>query len=96
MGCRYSPSGRIPGIDNAGNPTQNGLIGYFPENIDIEQFLDPNAFINGISNLKGADFGGVPAGEGNEFNFNLEGLFDGGRRIGTPASETGPTGDPRC
>ncbi|KHN98294.1 Peptidyl-prolyl cis-trans isomerase, cyclophilin-type [Metarhizium album ARSEF 1941] len=54
-----SPSGRIPGLDD-------GTEAYFdPPNVDLDQYLDSNAF------LDDAHFG-----DGNDFNFNLDGAAD--------------------
>jgi heat shock transcription factor len=57
-----SPSGRIPGVDDNG---------YFDNNIDLDQFVDPNAF-NDL-NYTSSDFNGT--GDGNDFrNFDFSGL----------------------
>lgn len=60
-----SPSGRIPGVDETGNPP-----GYF-DNIDFDSFLEPSA-LNDL-NYNG-DFSGGTAGntDGNDFNFSLD------------------------
>lgn len=51
-----SPSGRIPGIEDAPD-------GYFdPPQVDLDQYFDSNAFLNDGS------FGG----DGNDFNFSLD------------------------
>ncbi|KAK3397018.1 hypothetical protein B0T20DRAFT_454338 [Sordaria brevicollis] len=80
-----SPSGRIPGLDDHGNP--NGATGYF-DGTDIEQYLNDNAFsdqayeFTGIPGANGAGDGGA------DFNFNLDDGFD----LTNPThTGTGPT-----
>ncbi|KAH7626791.1 putative kat SU protein [Sordaria sp. MPI-SDFR-AT-0083] len=68
-----SPSGRIPGLDEHGNP--NGATGYF-DGTDIEQYLNDNAFSDPTY-----EFGGLPGPNGTgdgtaDFNFNLDDGFD--------------------
>ncbi|KAK1534376.1 HSF-type DNA-binding protein [Colletotrichum costaricense] len=58
-----SPSGRIPGIDENGN-----VNGYFDGDLDIDQFLNPDAF-QGDNAYPGVNFNG----DGNDFNFTLDG-----------------------
>lgn len=62
-----SPSGRIPGIDETGGDA------YFdPQNVDIDQYFDPNAF------LDDSTFGAT----NNDFNVNFdapENVFDTGQ-----------------
>ncbi|KAK4101079.1 hypothetical protein N658DRAFT_516257 [Parathielavia hyrcaniae] len=56
-----SPSGRIPGLDEHGNPN----TGYF-DTVDYDQFLQPHAFSEpGFDSNAGAD--------GADFNFSLDG-----------------------
>ncbi|KAI1381657.1 hypothetical protein F4677DRAFT_132598 [Hypoxylon crocopeplum] len=50
-----SPSGRIPGLDDA--------TGYFDDNIDLNQYLDPNAYTTDTT--------------GNDFNFDTSHFNDG-------------------
>ncbi|KAI6378090.1 hypothetical protein MCOR25_002335 [Pyricularia grisea] len=70
-----SPSGRVPGVDEAGNPTtvSPGASGsYFPDmtdNMDIEQFLDSSAF--GTFDASGT------GGSADDFNFSLDANYDG-------------------
>ncbi|KAL8398974.1 hypothetical protein RB596_007721 [Gaeumannomyces avenae] len=85
-----SPSGHIPGIDDAGNPTHNAASGYFPENIDIDQFLDPSAFANPLGGFDGTDFSGVNPMDGDEFNFSLDAPFDGGAAMAPQHGNMGP------
>ncbi|EAA33926.2 heat-shock transcription factor-1 [Neurospora crassa OR74A] len=68
-----SPSGRIPGIDEHGNP--NSAAGYF-DSTDIEQYLNDNAFSD-----PAYEFSGLPGANGtgdgaSDFNFNLDDGFD--------------------
>ena len=69
-----SPSGRIPGLGaNSAGPGMGGGDGtdnnYFdPSNtVDFDQFFDPNAFLNDQN-----------FGDGNDFNFNLDGSVNTG------------------
>jgi heat shock transcription factor len=65
-----SPSGRIPGLDEHGNPNTS----YF-DNVDYDQFIDTNAFSEPNYEAAGFDSVGVNnAGDGNnDFNFSLDG-----------------------
>lgn len=80
-----SPSGRIPGLDEHGNP--NGATGYF-DGTDIEQYLNDNAFSD-----PAYEFSGLPGANGTgdgttDFNFNLDDGFD----LTNPThTGTGPT-----
>ncbi|WYZ36646.1 hypothetical protein EsH8_II_000152 [Colletotrichum jinshuiense] len=58
-----SPSGQIPGIDENGN-----VNGYFDGDLDIDQFLNTDAF-QGENTYSGVNFNG----DGNDFNFTLDG-----------------------
>ncbi|KAK4140695.1 uncharacterized protein C8A04DRAFT_39703 [Dichotomopilus funicola] len=66
-----SPSGRIPGLDENGNPN----TGYFDNVVDYDQFLNNNAFADSA----GFDGGGLdgiglqPGGDEPDFNFTLDG-----------------------
>ncbi|KAL2133258.1 hypothetical protein VTI74DRAFT_2681 [Chaetomium olivicolor] len=62
-----SPSGRIPGLDEHGNPNTS----YF-DNVDYDQFINSNAFSdpNGFEGLTGAGVGGDVGGG---FDFSLDG-----------------------
>ncbi|KAH8843847.1 hypothetical protein MCOR27_003032 [Pyricularia oryzae] len=70
-----SPSGRVPGVDEAGNPTTvspEASGSYFPDmtdNMDIEQFLDSSAF--------GAFDASGTGGSADDFNFSLDANYDG-------------------
>jgi heat shock transcription factor len=91
-----SPSGRIPGVDEHGNPTHS----YF-DNVDYEQFINTNAFSDG--NFEGAGLngvGGVPGTgtDGADFNFSLDGTTadyvpGAAETIAGGSSTTGLTGD---
>ncbi|KAK3344388.1 kat SU protein [Lasiosphaeria hispida] len=97
-----SPLGRIPGlggVDEQGNPTAGGGSGgYF--DIDYDQFLNSNAFTD--SGVGGYDGGGgyaggggigggaIGGGDGNDFNFSLDG---GGEYM--PVSTGSATGNNR-
>ncbi len=61
-----SPSGRIPGVTELGNPN----AGYF-DNVEFDQFLDNNAFsdLNYDPNLAAPALDGT---DGDDFNFNLD------------------------
>jgi heat shock transcription factor, other eukaryote len=60
-----SPSGRIPGIDENGE-----VAGYFSDpSVDIDQFLNSEAFMDGNHDFSAAQF----AGDGDDFNFSLDG-----------------------
>ncbi|KAL8365758.1 hypothetical protein RB595_004506 [Gaeumannomyces hyphopodioides] len=85
-----SPSGQIPGIDDVGNPANNTSNSYFPENIDIDQFLDPSAFANPLGGFDGTDFAGVNPMDGDEFNFSLDAPFDGGAGVAAQHGGIGP------
>jgi heat shock transcription factor len=64
-----SPSGRIPGLDEHGNPNTS----YF-DSVDYDQFIHPNAFSD--PNFEGGDLdgmGGVGGTDGADFNFSLDG-----------------------
>lgn len=68
-----SPSGRIPGLDEHGNPN----TGYF-DSVDYDQFINTNAFSdpNYENNLDGTG----------DFNFNLDGNPTGDFMSGAAAS----------
>ncbi len=70
-----SPSGRIPGIDANGNPTQS----YFGDNVDLDQYLDTDAY-GGDMTFGAGDYGaGVGGGvvpDAGDFNFSLDNLYD--------------------
>lgn len=69
-----SPSGRIPGL---GDPEA-----YFdPPNVDLDQFFDSDAFLNGGS------FGD----DGNDFNFNLDQDQSGGADAGAEVKKDTPS-----
>ncbi|KAL1843652.1 hypothetical protein VTJ49DRAFT_634 [Mycothermus thermophilus] len=61
-----SPSGRIPGLDEHGNPNTN----YF-DSVDFNEFVNPTAF--GDQNFDGGDLDGMGAADGTDFNFSLDG-----------------------
>ncbi|KAL0941105.1 HSF-type DNA-binding protein [Colletotrichum truncatum] len=85
-----SPSGRIPGIDESGGVTQSN--GYFGNDIDLDQFLNADAF-QGEDAYSGVNFGG----DGTDFNFTLDGTNPNGS-VGanrTPSSESGTEEIPR-
>lgn len=64
-----SPSGRIPGLDEHGNPNTS----YF-DNVDYDQFIHQNAFSDPAFDTAGLDGMGVPGGaDGTDFNFSLDG-----------------------
>ncbi|KAL2160399.1 hypothetical protein VTH06DRAFT_1572 [Thermothelomyces fergusii] len=65
-----SPSGRIPGLDDEGNPNTN----YF-DNVDYDQFLHNSAFSDPSFEASGLDGVGLPgsAADGTDFNFSLDG-----------------------
>jgi heat shock transcription factor len=66
-----SPSGRIPGLDEHGNPN----TGYF-DTVDYDQFIHPNAFSDpGFEAAAGLDGMGMSGtgGDGTDFNFSLDG-----------------------
>ncbi|TDZ74689.1 Heat shock factor protein 3 [Colletotrichum trifolii] len=66
-----SPSGRIPGIGDTGSVVPNGS--YFGDNdIDIDQYLNTDAY--GDNAYNSLNFGG----DGNDFNFTLDGGILGG------------------
>jgi heat shock transcription factor len=81
-----SPSGRIPGIVDMGNSTA-----YFDHNVDLDQYLDPNAFVDLNYN---PDFNTAnPASnlDGTDFDFNLDPLKDAGvPGAGKTATVTNP------
>ncbi|KAF9877637.1 HSF-type DNA-binding protein [Colletotrichum karsti] len=90
-----SPSGHIPGIDENGNVNQNG--GYFGNDLDIDQFLNADAY-HGEDTYNGVNFGG----DGNDFNFSLDGATPtagvagvNGTAINTPSSSSGTEEIPR-
>ncbi|KAL2149419.1 hypothetical protein VTH82DRAFT_8070 [Thermothelomyces myriococcoides] len=62
-----SPSGRIPGLDDEGNPNAN----FF--DVDYDQFLHNSAFSDPSFEASGLD--GLPGGttDGTDFNFSLDG-----------------------
>ncbi|KAJ9138618.1 HSF-type DNA-binding protein [Pleurostoma richardsiae] len=86
-----SPSGRIPGLDDSGNPSQS----YFGDNVDIDQYLDPGAYSGGDMNFNTADYthGNLGSADGNDFNFSLDGAghygHDGSLGGGNNAFEPG-------
>ncbi|KAL2265499.1 hypothetical protein VTJ83DRAFT_6599 [Remersonia thermophila] len=61
-----SPSGRIPGLDEHGNPNTN----YF-DSVDFNEFVNPTAF--GDQNFDAGDLDGIGAADGSDFNFSLDG-----------------------
>ena len=64
-----SPSGRIPGLDEHGNPNTS----YF-DNVDYDQFIHPNAFSDPVFDTSGLDGMGIPShADGTDFNFSLDG-----------------------
>ncbi|KAK4152033.1 hypothetical protein C8A00DRAFT_44849 [Chaetomidium leptoderma] len=84
-----SPSGRIPGLDDQGNPNTS----YF-DNVDYDQFIHPNAFSDPNFETAGLDGMGLPTGtDGTDFNFSLDGnttatadFIHGATTGGTPAT----------
>ncbi|KAL2020122.1 hypothetical protein VTK56DRAFT_8727 [Thermocarpiscus australiensis] len=68
-----SPSGRIPGLDEHGNPTNGN---YF-DNVDYDQFINSNAFSDPNYESAGLDGMGVSnTTDGADFNFSLDGNGD--------------------
>ncbi len=68
-----SPSGRIPGLDEHGNPN----TGYF-DTVDYDQFIHPNAFSDQGFDTSGLDGMGIPGhADGTDFNFSLDGAGAG-------------------
>ncbi|KAL2192408.1 hypothetical protein P885DRAFT_82225 [Corynascus similis CBS 632.67] len=65
-----SPSGRIPGLDEDGNPNTN----YF-DSVDYDQFLHNSAFSEPNFEAGGLDGMGLSGGatDGTDFNFSLDG-----------------------
>ncbi|KAJ0158042.1 Heat shock factor protein, partial [Colletotrichum tanaceti] len=82
-----SPSGRIPGIEEAGNAN-----GYFDGDLDIDQFLNTDAF-QGDNAYPGVNFNG----DGDDFNFTLDGsgINQGGTNVNGTPSSTGTEEIPR-
>ena len=87
-----SPSGRIPGLDENGNPNTS----YF-DNVDYDQFINASAFADpAVGNYDAAaaaaaGFDGLGlhnAGDGGEFDFSLDGGHDGGDDVGFGAVAT--------
>lgn len=82
-----SPSGRIPGLGSDPNAAAAGSENYFDPagGVDFDQFFDSNAFLNDQN-----------FGDGNDFNFNLDGAGAGGDHNTMPPVATGglevPTG----
>ena len=77
-----SPSGRVPGVDEAGNP-----IGLF-DHVDYDQFLDPVA-LNDLNNYN-IDFNGTGIAtntDGNDFNFSLDPSSAGDANLGQPVGQ---------
>lgn len=73
-----SPSGRIPGLDDQGNPNTS----YF-DNTDFDQFINSNA-LSDPSGLDTGEFNGLVSGtDGADFNFMLDG--SGGDLLGNSA-----------
>ncbi|OLN92012.1 Heat shock factor protein [Colletotrichum chlorophyti] len=68
-----SPSGRIPGIDEHGNVNDYFAGGGGGGDLDIDQFLNADAF-QGENAYPGVNFGG----DGNDFNFTLDGSAPNG------------------
>jgi heat shock transcription factor len=65
-----SPSGRIPGLDENGNPNTS----YFDNVVDYDEYLHPNAFSDPNFEAAGLDGMGLPSGvDGTDFNFSLDG-----------------------
>ncbi|KDN61070.1 putative HSF-type DNA-binding protein [Colletotrichum sublineola] len=75
-----SPSGRIPGINESGSGN-----GYFDGDLDIDQFLNADAF-QGDNAYPGVNFNG----DGNDFNFTLDGSApnNGGTNVNSTPSST--------
>ncbi|TQN74298.1 Heat shock factor protein [Colletotrichum shisoi] len=82
-----SPSGRMPGIEEAGNAN-----GYFDGDLDIDQFLNTDAF-QGDNAYPGVNFNG----DGDDFNFTLDGsgINQGGTNVNSTPSSTGTEEIPR-
>ncbi|KAK3293215.1 uncharacterized protein B0H64DRAFT_444496 [Chaetomium fimeti] len=65
-----SPAGRIPGIDENGNPNTS----YFDSVVDYDQFLHNSAFSDPAFDAGGLDGMDMPgAADGTDFNFSLDG-----------------------
>lgn len=65
-----SPAGRIPGLDENGNPNTS----YFDSVVDYDQFLHNNAFSDSAFEAGGLDGMGMSGGaDGTDFNFSLDG-----------------------
>lgn len=90
-----SPSGRIPGLDEHGNPSTN----YF-DNVDYDQFINTNAFSD--PNYEAPSFDGIGMSnnaENSDFNFSLEGNADyapGAAGAAVPAAATGGASGPEA
>ncbi|KAF6810592.1 HSF-type DNA-binding protein [Colletotrichum sojae] len=93
-----SPSGRIPGIDENGNVNhqmeENGNVNhqgsYFGGDLDMEQFLNPDAFQVDDA-FPGVNFNG----DGNDFNFTLDGATPNGANAAHTPSSAGTEEIPR-
>ncbi|KAH6847866.1 hypothetical protein B0I37DRAFT_153004 [Chaetomium sp. MPI-CAGE-AT-0009] len=65
-----SPAGRIPGIDENGNPNTS----YFDSVVDYDQFLHNSAFSDPAFDAGGLDGMGIAGtADGADFNFSLDG-----------------------
>lgn len=78
-----SPSGRIPGLDEHGNPNTDYFGGE-----DISQYINTDAFESAFGGLGGA----VGSTDGNDFNFTLDGAGDMGAGGYVSASAAPATG----
>ena len=78
----YSPSGSL-GLNDGSYFT--GLEDHNPSNLDLEQYLEPGAFLNGSSPLSGA--GGFDLDNyGDGFDLGMDGTNDTGRIVETNSS----------
>ncbi|KAM7209463.1 hypothetical protein V8F20_000201 [Naviculisporaceae sp. PSN 640] len=66
-----SPSGRIPGLDEQGNPNTS----YF-DNADFDQFINTNALSDPSGGLDGGNFDGLLDNTGGNDFFSLDGAGD--------------------
>lgn len=79
----YSPSGRIPGLEEGGQ--------YFDDNIDFGQYLDPNAY-NAGGIPSDFDFSSTGFDNSNLDNINADNLFaDPNNSAGTGAEPNTPS-----
>ncbi|KAM7190515.1 hypothetical protein V8F33_009414 [Rhypophila sp. PSN 637] len=88
-----SPSGRIPGLDDSGNPNTSYFDHGDFQNNDFDQFINSNA-LSDTTGLENSDFSALGAGaDGTDFDFMLDG--SGGEFPGTtPVSAAGNNGNP--